>query len=89
MAVYVVLLIAIVETSVVSTCVLISRHVFGYIFTNEKEVIDYVTKMAPLLCVNIMMDGLQGVLAGLYIKPFVTGVSHVYFVSICDKLLLI
>ncbi|KAK1425686.1 hypothetical protein QVD17_21041 [Tagetes erecta] len=64
-AVYVVLLLAIVETSVVSTSVFISRHVFGYIFTNEKEVIDYVTKMAPLLCLNIIMDGLQGAFAGV------------------------
>ncbi|KAD4983072.1 hypothetical protein E3N88_19743 [Mikania micrantha] len=67
-AVYVVLLIAIVETSIVSTGVFASRHVFGYIFTNEKEVIDYVTKMAPLLCLNILMDSLQGTLSG-YIQP--------------------
>ncbi|KAI3796137.1 hypothetical protein L1987_38802 [Smallanthus sonchifolius] len=59
-AVHVVLLIAIVETSIVCTSVFVSRHVFGYIFTNEKEVIDYVTKMAPLLCLNIMMDSQQG-----------------------------
>ncbi|KAL8268923.1 hypothetical protein R6Q59_002721 [Mikania micrantha] len=64
-AVYVVLLIAIVETSIVSTSVFASRHVFGYIFTNEKEVIDYVTKMAPLLCLNILMDSLQGTLSGV------------------------
>ncbi|KAL8227609.1 hypothetical protein R6Q57_015193 [Mikania cordata] len=69
-AVYVVLLIAIVETSIVSTSVFASRHVFGYIFTNEKEVIDYVTKMAPLLCLNILMDSLQGTLSG-YIQPFI------------------
>ncbi|MFS8028790.1 putative multi antimicrobial extrusion protein [Helianthus anomalus] len=71
-AVHVVLLIAIVETSIVSTSVFVSRHVFGYIFTNEKEVVDYVTKMAPLLCLNILMDSLQGTLSGyIYIKPFV------------------
>ncbi|KAJ0646662.1 putative multi antimicrobial extrusion protein [Helianthus annuus] len=64
-AVHVVLLIAIVETSIVSTSVFVSRHVFGYIFTNEKEVVDYVTKMAPLLCLNILMDSLQGTLSGV------------------------
>ncbi|PWA91966.1 MATE efflux family protein [Artemisia annua] len=64
-AVYVVLIIAIVETSIVSTSVFFSRRVFGYIFTNEKEVVDYVTRMAPLLCLNILMDSLQGTLSGV------------------------
>ncbi|KAL7606010.1 hypothetical protein Lser_V15G15040 [Lactuca serriola] len=65
MAVYVVLILAIIETSVISTSVFASRCVFGYIFTNEKEVVDYVTKMAPLLCLNIIMDSLQGTLSGV------------------------
>ncbi|CAI9278543.1 unnamed protein product [Lactuca saligna] len=65
MAVYVVLILAIIETSVISTSVFVSRRVFGYIFTNEKEVVDYVTKMAPLLCLNIIMDSLQGTLSGV------------------------
>nr|XP_043623688.1 protein DETOXIFICATION 12-like isoform X3 [Erigeron canadensis] len=64
-AVYVVLLIAIIETSVVSTSVFVGRRVFGYIFSNEKEVINYVTKMVPLLCLNIIMDSLQGTLSGV------------------------
>ncbi|CAH1416960.1 unnamed protein product [Lactuca virosa] len=64
-AVYVVLILAIIETSVISTSVFVSRRVFGYIFTNEKEVVDYVTKMAPLLCLNIIMDSLQGTLSGV------------------------
>ncbi|XP_076925763.1 protein DETOXIFICATION 12-like [Bidens hawaiensis] len=64
-AVNAVLIIAIVETSIVSISVFISRRVFGYIFTNEKEVIDYVTKMAPLLSLNIIMDCLQGTLSGV------------------------
>nr|KAJ0212231.1 hypothetical protein LSAT_V11C400163380 [Lactuca sativa] len=65
MAVYVVLILAIIETSLISTSVFVSRRVFGYIFTNEKEVVDYVTKMAPLLCLNIIMDSLQGTLSGV------------------------
>ncbi|KAJ0537755.1 putative multi antimicrobial extrusion protein [Helianthus annuus] len=40
--------------------VFFNRHTFGYIFTNEKEVVDHVTKIIPLLCVNIIMDSLQG-----------------------------
>ncbi|KAI3516700.1 hypothetical protein L1887_15667 [Cichorium endivia] len=64
-AVKAVMLLTVVETTIVSSTVFASRHVFGYIFTNEKEVVDYITKMAPLICLNIIMDGLQGALSGV------------------------
>lgn len=40
------------------------RNILGYAFTNEKEVIDYVTEMIPLICLTVIMDNLQGVLSG-------------------------
>ena len=62
------------EAIVVSTALFVSRHVFGYIFSNEGEVVDYVRNLAPFLCVSVILDGLQGVLSGkvspLPIKPF-------------------
>ncbi|XP_076914914.1 protein DETOXIFICATION 12-like [Bidens hawaiensis] len=64
-AVKAIMIVAVVETSIVSMIVFLNRHIFGYIFTNEKEVVDYVTKIAPLLCVNIIMDSLQGTLSGV------------------------
>lgn len=64
-AVKAIMLLAVVETTIVSTIVFANRRIFGYIFTNEKEVVDYVTKMAPFLCLNIIMDGLQGSLSGV------------------------
>ncbi|MFS7959541.1 putative multi antimicrobial extrusion protein [Helianthus anomalus] len=63
-AVNAIIILAIVEATIVSMIVFVDRHIFGYIFTNEKEVVDYVTKIAPLLCVNIIMDSLQGTLSG-------------------------
>jgi len=62
--VFVVLFLAIIETSIVSTILLASRQVFGYTFSNEKEVVDYVTTMAPLVSLSVILDSLQGVLAG-------------------------
>ncbi|CAN1268711.1 Protein DETOXIFICATION 12 [Linum perenne] len=67
------------ETSVLSVCLTTiatfysipyglgaaCRHAFGYSFSNEKEVIDYVTRMAPLICLSVIMDSLQGVLSGI------------------------
>ncbi|KAL2546116.1 MATE efflux family protein [Forsythia ovata] len=54
-----------VEAITVSTILFISRHVFGYIFSNEKEVVDYVTNMAPLVCLSVILDCIQGTLSGV------------------------
>ncbi|KAL2546106.1 MATE efflux family protein [Forsythia ovata] len=59
------MLIAAVEGITVFTILFVSRHDFGYIFSNEKEVVDYVTNMAPLLCLSVIMDSIQGTLSGV------------------------
>ncbi|PIN00432.1 putative membrane protein, predicted efflux pump [Handroanthus impetiginosus] len=59
------MLLAAIDAIIVSTSLFISRNVFGYIFSNEKEVVDYVTDMAPLVCLSIIMDSLQGTLSGV------------------------
>ncbi|XVF11668.1 hypothetical protein REPUB_Repub08aG0047000 [Reevesia pubescens] len=64
-AVYTVMVLAVLETLVVSGTLFASRHVFGYVYSNEKEVVDYVTTMAPLVCVSVVLDSLQGVLSGI------------------------
>ncbi|KAH9681405.1 protein DETOXIFICATION 12 [Citrus sinensis] len=68
------------ETSVLSACLstiqtlsaipyglgaAVSRRVFGYVFSNEGQVVDYVTTMAPLVCLSVIMDSLQGVFSGV------------------------
>ncbi|KAJ7954177.1 Protein DETOXIFICATION [Quillaja saponaria] len=60
-----VMFIAIMETTVVSVTLFASRKLYGYTFSNEKEVVDYVTVMAPLLCLSVILDSLQGVLSGI------------------------
>ncbi|KAK0575200.1 hypothetical protein LWI29_035388 [Acer saccharum] len=60
-----VMLITVLETILVSSVLFASRHVFGYVFSNEKEVVDYVTAMAPFLCLCIVLNGLQAVLSGI------------------------
>ncbi|GLT54572.1 hypothetical protein SLA2020_277630 [Shorea laevis] len=64
-AVLTVLFLAVAETSIVSTSLLASRRVFGYTFSNEKAVVDYVTTMAPLISLSIILDSIQGVLSGV------------------------
>ncbi|GLT35055.1 hypothetical protein SLA2020_095390 [Shorea laevis] len=60
-----VLLIVISESVLVSATLFVNRHVFGYVFSNEKEIVDYVTNMAPLLCVSVLLDSLQVTLSGI------------------------
>ncbi|XP_004299024.1 PREDICTED: MATE efflux family protein 9-like [Fragaria vesca subsp. vesca] len=50
---------------IISSTVFASRSVFGYIFSNEKEVVDYVTAIAPLLCLSVITDSLHGNLSGI------------------------
>ncbi|KAL3654455.1 Protein DETOXIFICATION 12 [Castilleja foliolosa] len=59
------MLLAATDAIVASLGLFASRHVFGYIFSNENEVVDYVTKMAPLVCLSVIMDTIQGVLSGV------------------------
>ncbi|KGN52128.1 protein DETOXIFICATION 13 [Cucumis sativus] len=61
----VVLFLAILETLTLSTILFALRHIFGYTFSNEKDVVAYVASMAPLVCISVLMDGIQGVLSGI------------------------
>ncbi|KAK2635312.1 hypothetical protein Ddye_030104 [Dipteronia dyeriana] len=65
LAVKAVMFFAVSESIIVSTALFASRHVFGYVFSNEKEVVDYVTTMAPLVCLSVILDSLQCVLSGV------------------------
>ncbi|CAK9156920.1 unnamed protein product [Ilex paraguariensis] len=64
-AVFGVILLAIIQTAIVSAILFASRHVFGYMFSNVKEVVHYVTTMVPLLCLSVAMNSLQAVLSGV------------------------
>lgn len=65
LAVTVVMLITFTEALILSSGLFAGRHVFGYIFSSEKEVVDYVTAMAPLVCLSVLSDNLHGVLSGI------------------------
>lgn len=64
-AVQVVVSIAIVQALLVSVAILSLRRVIGYAYSNEKEVVDYVWKMIPLVSISVIMDSCQGVLSGI------------------------
>ncbi|XP_063936898.1 protein DETOXIFICATION 8 isoform X2 [Daucus carota subsp. sativus] len=50
------------ETSVLSIC---CRSVLGYAFGEEKELVDYVKDMVPLLSLSVLMDCLAALFSGV------------------------
>ncbi|XP_022152286.1 protein DETOXIFICATION 14-like isoform X2 [Momordica charantia] len=60
-----VMFITVVETVTVSTIIYGNREVVGYVFSNEKEVVDYVAAMAPILSLAVILNSLEGVLSGV------------------------
>ncbi|XP_058010144.1 protein DETOXIFICATION 8-like isoform X2 [Hevea brasiliensis] len=63
--VHIVLVISLTEAVIASTSLFCTRYVFGYAFSNDKEVVDYVTEVAPLLCLSVIVDSLLAVLSGI------------------------
>ncbi|KAJ9163291.1 hypothetical protein P3X46_022972 [Hevea brasiliensis] len=53
------------QSIIVSSILFATRHVFGYVFSNEKQVVDYVTAMAPLVCISVILGSLDETLSGI------------------------
>ncbi|KAI3409552.1 Protein DETOXIFICATION (Multidrug and toxic compound extrusion protein) [Psidium guajava] len=64
LAVYVVLSMAVTEGILVGIVLISIRNVWGYAYSDEAEVADYVAVMMPILAASNFLDGLQCVLSG-------------------------
>ncbi|KAL3689896.1 hypothetical protein R1sor_016205 [Riccia sorocarpa] len=64
-AVIVALTISLLQSLVVSMAFFLSRHVWGSIFSSDRELVDYVATIMPFLSVVCILDGFQGVLSGV------------------------
>ncbi|CAL9151650.1 unnamed protein product [Musa hybrid cultivar] len=65
LAVRVSMFLAVSEAVLVSVTLLAARHILGYAYSEEEEVVNYVTEMVPLFCFSVVCDNLQGVLSGI------------------------
>ncbi|KAH0917728.1 hypothetical protein HID58_025388 [Brassica napus] len=54
-----------VESIMVSATIFAARNMFGYLFTSETKVVDYVRSIAPLVSLSVIFDVLHAVLAGV------------------------
>ncbi|KAL5745080.1 hypothetical protein ACOSP7_026226 [Xanthoceras sorbifolium] len=65
LAVSVVTVLAIAEAVLVGITLYCCRYLLGYAFSNERDVVNYVAELVPLLSVSVTMDSLQAVLSGV------------------------
>ncbi|KAF7819964.1 protein DETOXIFICATION 9-like [Senna tora] len=63
----VVLVLAIADSLVFCTSLLFGGRILGYAYSNDKQVIQYVAQMVPLLCLSVIADSLVGILSGISI----------------------
>ncbi|TYK28475.1 protein DETOXIFICATION 16-like isoform X1 [Cucumis melo var. makuwa] len=61
----VVMTIAVIEGLLLATILILIRNVWGYAYSNEQEVVEYVANVVPLIAVSSFLDGLQCVLSGI------------------------
>lgn len=65
LAVRVVITIAVAEGILVGIVLILIRNVWGYAYSNDIEVVDYVAVMLPVVATSNFLDGLQCVLSGV------------------------
>ncbi|KAF3948309.1 hypothetical protein CMV_025678 [Castanea mollissima] len=64
LAVCVVLVVAITEGLLVGSVLILIRNIWGYAYSDEIQVVEYVAAMMPILAISNFLDGLQCVLSG-------------------------
>lgn len=71
LAVHVVLVMALIEGTLVGTVMILISNIWAYAYSNEKEVVEYVATMLPILAASHFLDGFQCVLFRFYLLfPF-------------------
>lgn len=68
LAVCFVFVMAIIEGIFVGAVMILIRNIWGYAYSNEVEVVNYVASMLPILATSIFLDALQCVLSGFSIS---------------------
>lgn len=64
LAVWIALSLVIIEVLMVGIVLMAARGVWANLYTNEAEVVSYISIVMPVLALSNIMDGIQGVLSG-------------------------
>lgn len=63
-AVRVVLSIAILESILVGSVMILIRKIWGFAYSSDPKVVTYVASMMPILAIGHLLDSIQSVLSG-------------------------
>ena len=55
---------ALSEGLVIAVTMILLRNVWGYMYSNEEEVVRYIARMVPVLAITFFMDGIHSSLSG-------------------------
>nr|KYP61468.1 Protein TRANSPARENT TESTA 12 [Cajanus cajan] len=64
-AVAVVLVMVLIEGVILVSAMILLRNAWGHVYSNDKDVIRYVSVMMPILAVSSFLDGFQSALSGI------------------------
>ncbi|RDX99661.1 Protein DETOXIFICATION 9, partial [Mucuna pruriens] len=64
-AICAVLVLALIDAIILSSALFFFRHVLGFAFSNDMEVVHSVATIIPLLCLSVSVDAFLGVLCGI------------------------
>lgn len=73
LATKVVMYMALSEGLVISLTMTLLRNVWGYMYSNEKEIVTYIAKMLPVLGISFFIDGLHSSLSGGFSNQLIFG----------------
>ena len=64
LAVQIVICLAVAEGVLLSLIAVAMRDIWGYLYTNEMEIVKYLATIMPILATSNFVDAIQGVLSG-------------------------
>ncbi|VAI81855.1 unnamed protein product [Triticum turgidum subsp. durum] len=65
LATQVIMLLGVVSSISVSLAIVLMRNLWGYAYSNDKEVVEYISRIMPIIAVAFLFDDMQCVLSGI------------------------
>jgi len=66
LAIYVSLMMVAMEGLLAGTLMIFCRRAWGYLYSTEEEIVNYVGDMLVLIATSHLIDGIQSVLSGMH-----------------------
>ena len=64
LATQVIMVLGVVSSISVSLAIVLVRNLWGHAYSNDKEVVEYISRIMPIIAVAFLFDDMQCVLSG-------------------------